>query len=54
MNARGFDSVQALELALRMIGATLYASDHHKSGNLMWMTPGPAMVSRLQATFATC
>jgi len=40
MDAGGIDSVQALELALRMIGAIIYASDHHASGNLMWEAPG--------------
>jgi hypothetical protein len=32
--------VQALELALRTIGAQIYASDHHASGKLMWLEPG--------------
>jgi hypothetical protein len=36
----GVDAVQALELALKMIGSTIYASDHHASGNLMWQAPG--------------
>lgn len=40
MSAGGVDSVQALELALKMIGAQLYASDHHASGKLMWEAPG--------------
>jgi hypothetical protein len=30
------DSMQALVLALTMIGAILYASDAHKAGNLGW------------------
>src|SRR5262249_25439620 len=34
--ATGIDAVQALLFALQMIGAQLYASDHHASGNLMW------------------
>jgi len=38
--ASGEDSVQALELAMKMIGALVYTSDHHKSGNLMWLEPG--------------
>jgi hypothetical protein len=38
--AMGIDAVQALELALKMIGAQIYASDHHASGNLMWEAPG--------------
>ena len=36
----GVDSVQALDLALRAVGAQLYASDHHASGNLVWEEPG--------------
>ena len=38
--AMGIDAVQALELALKMIGALIYASDHHASGKLMWLEPG--------------
>jgi hypothetical protein len=38
--AIGIDAVQALELALRMIGAQIYASDHHDSGRLEWLEPG--------------
>jgi hypothetical protein len=40
MAAKGIDAVQALELALKMIGAQIYASHHHASGNLMWLEPG--------------
>jgi hypothetical protein len=36
----GVDAVQTLELALRVIGAQIYASDHHASGKLMWLEPG--------------
>lgn len=36
----GVDAVQALGLALQTIGAEIYASDYHKSGNLFWDTPG--------------
>ena len=36
----GVDAVQALELALKMIGAQIYASDHHASGKLMWLESG--------------
>jgi hypothetical protein len=32
----GIDSVQALVLTIQMIGASLYFSDYHKSGRLMW------------------
>jgi hypothetical protein len=40
MNASGIDSVQALVLALYMIGAELYSSSYHKSGRLMFDEPG--------------
>jgi hypothetical protein len=40
MAAGGVDAVQALELALKMIGAQIYSSDHHASGKLMWLEPG--------------
>jgi len=40
LDAGGVDAVQAIELALRMIGAFIYTSDHHTSGNLMWGAPG--------------
>jgi hypothetical protein len=36
----GIDSVQALLIALRNIGAEIYASDAHRSGKLMWDRPG--------------
>lgn len=36
----GVDSVQALVLALYMIGADLYSSSYHKSGRLMFDEPG--------------
>jgi hypothetical protein len=38
--AGGVDAVQALHLALELIGAQIYASDHHASGKLMWLEPG--------------
>ena len=38
--AHGVDSVQAIELALKMIGAEIYASDYHKSKMLRWEKPG--------------
>ncbi len=34
--AGGADSVQGLELALKMIGATLYASPEAREGRLTW------------------
>ncbi len=36
----GFDSAQALHGALQIIGAEIYCSDYHKSGNLFWDAPG--------------
>lgn len=36
----GFDSVQALFLALQAIGAELYTSEHHESGRLIWDKEG--------------
>jgi hypothetical protein len=36
----GIDAIQSLELALRMIGTELYASEFHKAGQLMWLKPG--------------
>ncbi len=38
--AGGFDSAQALVLALQKIGADIYFSDYHKSGELFWESPG--------------
>jgi hypothetical protein len=35
-NGLGIDSVQALLIALKNIGAEIYASDAHRSGRLMW------------------
>jgi hypothetical protein len=40
MAAGGVDEVQAIDLALKMIGAFLYSSDHHASGSLMWLEKG--------------
>ncbi len=36
----GADSVQALLITLGMIGAELYSSNYHKSGDLFWDKPG--------------
>lgn len=36
----GVDPIQALELALRMIGTQLYVSDLHRAGRLVWLEPG--------------
>jgi hypothetical protein len=35
MTSEGADSVQALLVALKMIGAEIYSSSYHKSGKLM-------------------
>jgi hypothetical protein len=40
MAAGGVDAIQALHIALQIVGAQIYASDHHASGNLMWLEPG--------------
>jgi|GraSoiStandDraft_45_1057281.scaffolds.fasta_scaffold1125250_2 hypothetical protein len=40
MKAFGVDAVQALVLALQMISAEIYASEHHRSGQLMFDAPG--------------
>jgi hypothetical protein len=36
----GSDAVQALLIALQMIGAEIYASQYHSSGRLEWLAPG--------------
>lgn len=38
--AAGVDAVQALLLALQMIGAEVYTSLHHKAGRLEWLGAG--------------
>jgi len=38
--AYGVDAVQALELALKMIGAEIYTSNYHQSKSLIWEKPG--------------
>lgn len=38
--AFGVDAVQAIELALHMIGAELYTSEHHQAGTLVFDAPG--------------
>jgi len=37
--AAGFDSVQALLLALQLIGTEIYTSDYHGRGQLRWLEP---------------
>jgi hypothetical protein len=34
------DAVQALQLAMQIVGTELYVSDLHKAGRLMWLEPG--------------
>ena len=36
MTARGIDAIQALEIAMKMIGAHLYTSKQHEAGELMF------------------
>ena len=38
--AVGGDGVQALDLALKLVGAQVYASDYHEAGKLEWLEPG--------------
>lgn len=38
--AAGHDSIQALELAMNMIGIHLYTSEAHETGSLVWERPG--------------
>jgi hypothetical protein len=40
MKAGGADSMQALIIAIKMIGADLYSSSYHRSGKLMFGAPG--------------
>jgi hypothetical protein len=40
MEVGGVDSVQALVLALQLIGAEIYSSNYHKSGKLFFDAPG--------------
>ena len=35
-SAGGTDAIQAVDGALKLIGAELYASDEHKAGSLTW------------------
>ena len=36
MSIGGFDAMQSLVAALQIIGAEIYSSSYHKSGNLYW------------------
>jgi hypothetical protein len=38
--ALGFDGAQALVHALQTVGSEIYASDEHKSGQLVWTESG--------------
>ena len=40
MQSGGFDAMQALTIALQMIGAEIDASLYHQSGKLYWERPG--------------
>jgi hypothetical protein len=40
MEVFGVDSIQAILLAFQMIGAELYTSEYHKSGQLIFHEPG--------------
>lgn len=40
MSTVGFDSAQALLLALQMIGTDLYTSTYHKAGLIFFQEPG--------------
>jgi hypothetical protein len=36
----GADGIQAIFIAMQMIGISLYTSDHHRNGELAWVTQG--------------
>jgi hypothetical protein len=40
MSMHGYDAVQAMVLALQMVGSRLYASEEHKAGKLHFVEPG--------------
>ena len=40
MEAGGVDAVQAIMIALQMIGSELYTSGYHKAGQLFFESPG--------------
>jgi hypothetical protein len=40
LDVGGVDSIQAITLALQLIGAEIYSSSYHKSGILYWEAPG--------------
>ena len=47
LDAMGVDAVQALELALRMIGAFIYSSDHHAAA--IWCGRHPEKATDFQS-----
>jgi hypothetical protein len=40
VTAWGFDSIQAVLIAMQMIGAEIYTSSYHKDGKLFWEKSG--------------
>lgn len=40
LDVHGEDAIQALDLALKTLGAAIYASDHHATGKLVWLEHG--------------
>ncbi|MDR4305447.1 hypothetical protein IHQ68_02265 [Chelatococcus sambhunathii] len=50
----GVDAFQALELALKMVGSELYASEHHKFGRLSWLQPGAGYGFPVAPAFRDC
>lgn len=40
MEAGGYDAMQALVVALNMIGSDIYTSNYHKAGALFFDKPG--------------
>jgi len=40
LDVGGYDSTQALVLTLQIIGAEIYSSNYHKSGQLLWDKTG--------------
>jgi hypothetical protein len=40
LDVGGVDAIQAIDMALKIIGSLIYASDHHESGRLRWLEPG--------------
>jgi hypothetical protein len=51
MSACGVDSVQAIVIALQMIGAEIYTSSYHKSGDLIFEGPSRGYGFPVPSTF---